>query len=210
MAKIKTYRILFGWISKLIRPVKVIGNKNLKDEKVIYCINHTSNWDFVVVLESFNFSPVCVYKSEFREKAFYRKLFDGLGYVPIKRGEPDLNAIKTFISTLKSGKSILIAPEGTRNKNYDVGFLPFKEGAVSLAIKTRTPIIPIYIHHKRNKRNKIIGRTHIVVEDKLFFDDLYAQPITKEALDIANQRLLDKFLIAKEIADKARNKNNKK
>ena len=102
MAKISTYRFLFGWISKIIRPVKVLGNKNLKDGKFIYCINHTSNWDFVTVLESFKISPICVYKDEFRKNKFYSKLFDSLGYIPVKRGEADLNAIKIFISTLKN------------------------------------------------------------------------------------------------------------
>ena len=57
MAKIATYRFFCAWLSRIIRPVKVLGNKKLKDERIIYCINHTSNWDFVVTLESFKISP---------------------------------------------------------------------------------------------------------------------------------------------------------
>jgi len=206
MAKIGTYRFFFGWFFKLIRPVKILGNKNLPTQKVIYCINHTSNWDFIVTLESFKISPVCVYKSEFREKAFYRKLFDSLGYVPVKRGEPDLNAIKTFITTLKNGGSILIAPEGTRNKIHDGTLMPFKEGAVSLAIKTKTPIVPIYIYHPRNKNDKIIGITRIVVGETITFDDFYDKPITKDKLSLANELLFAEFSKTKKICEKSLNK----
>ena len=201
MANIKTYRFLFGWISKLIRPVKVLQNKKLKDERVIYCINHTSNWDFVTVLESFDICPICVYKEEFRKNKFLSKLFDSLGYVAVKRGEADINAIKIFMSALKQGKSLLIAPEGTRNKVHDGSLMPFKEGAVMLAIKTKTPIIPIYIYHPRNKKDKIISTTNIVVGEKIEFVDLYDTSISKETLANANQRLFDEFLKAKEICD---------
>ncbi|MBR5250571.1 MAG: 1-acyl-sn-glycerol-3-phosphate acyltransferase, partial [Clostridia bacterium] len=198
----KTYRLLFGWISKIIRPVKVLQNTKLKDDRVIYCINHTSNWDFVTVLESFDIDPICAYKEEFRKNKFLSRLFDSLGYVAVKRGEADINAIKIFMSALKQGRSLLIAPEGTRNKVHDGSLMPFKEGAVMLSIKTKTPIIPIYIYHPRNKKDKITSTTNIVVGKKVEFDDLYGMPLTKETLTNANQRLFEEFLNAKEICDK--------
>ena len=132
MAKIATYRFLFAWISRIIRPVKVLENKKITDEKIIYCINHTSNWDFVVALESFKISPVCLYKSEFRQKRFFRRFFDSLGYIPVNRGEPDLNVTKKSLMALKQGRSLLLSPEGTRNTNHNGGFLPFKETDVKI------------------------------------------------------------------------------
>lgn len=204
MAKIATYRFFCAWLSRIIRPVKVLGNKKLKDERIIYCINHTSNWDFVVTLESFKISPICLYKAEFRKSKFFRNFLDGLGYIPVNRGEVDLNVTKKSILTLKQGGSLLIAPEGTRNHLHDGSFLPFKEGAVSLAIKTKTPLLPIYIFHPRNKKDKIVGKSYIVVGEVLHLNQFYYKPLNKDILQEANALLLEKFNNAKMQCDEYR------
>lgn len=211
MAKIATYRFFCAWISRIIRPVKVLENKKIKDERIIYCINHTSNWDFVVTLESFKISPVCIYKAEFRKSKIFRNFLDGLGYIPVNRGEVDLNATKKSISALKQGRSLLIAPEGTRNTVHDGSFLPFKEGPVSLAIKTKTPVLPIYIFHQRNKKDKIVGKSIIVVGEKLYLDNFYDKPLNKDTLQEANILLLEKFNNAKkQCEDYLANKKSKR
>ena len=47
MGKLAVYRFFAGWIARIIRPIKVIGEKKLEKEQSIFCINHTSNWDAV-------------------------------------------------------------------------------------------------------------------------------------------------------------------
>ena len=53
--------------------------------------------------------------------------------------------ILTAIDQVKSGISICIFPEGTRNKDkeHPNSLLPFKEGSFKIAQKTKCPIIPM-------------------------------------------------------------------
>ena len=59
----------------------------------------------------------------------------------IKEG---LKTILQAIEMVKSGISVCIFPEGTRNKTADT-FLPFHEGSFKIAEKSGAPIIPMTI-----------------------------------------------------------------
>ena len=61
----------------------------------------------------------------------------------IKQG---LKTILEGIEKVKSGISICIFPEGTRNKVNDT-FLPFHEGSFKIAEKSGCPIIPMSIYN---------------------------------------------------------------
>ncbi len=155
-----------------------------------------------LLAKAFKVEPMAMYKAELRENKFLRGFLDSINAIPVHRGEGDLNAIKTALTGLKNGKSLLIAPEATRNKNYDGSLLPFKVGAVSLSIKTKTPIRPIYIYHPRNKKGKIKGRTLIFVGEILDLSQFYGQQQTKELLSQANERLFEEFCKLKESCQK--------
>lgn len=202
MGKLAVCRFFVGWFARTIRPIKVIGEKKLEKEQSIFCINHTSNWDAVAFVEAFKAEPMAMYKAELRKNKFLRGFLDGINAIPVHRGERDLNAIKMALTGLKNGKSLLIAPEGTRNMNYDESFLPFKTGAVSLSIKTQTPIRPIYIYHPRNKKGKIKGRTLIFVGEVLNLSQFYGQQQSKEVLSQANERLYEEFCKLRESCKK--------
>ena len=58
-----------------------------------------------------------------------------------------LKVILTAIDQVKSGISICIFPEGTRNKDaeHPNTLLPFKEGSFKIAQKTKCPIVPMVL-----------------------------------------------------------------
>ena len=55
-----------------------------------------------------------------------------------------MGAVDTAIKILKDNGVISLFPEGTRNKTNKI-LLPFKFGAVSMAQKTKSPIVPFAI-----------------------------------------------------------------
>ena len=59
----------------------------------------------------------------------------------LTRGEADMSAIKEFISRLKNGAVMIIAPEGTRSKS--VSLLKAEPGAIYIASSANVGIIPV-------------------------------------------------------------------
>jgi 1-acyl-sn-glycerol-3-phosphate acyltransferase len=68
-------------------------------------------------------------------------LFDQWGAISIRRGEPDLAAIRQGLDWVNQGNILAIAPEGTRS---GTGILNRGHpGVVTLALKCNVPILPI-------------------------------------------------------------------
>jgi len=57
-------------------------------------------------------------------------------------------SIDKMIEELRAGTSIMIMPEGTRNRT-DKPLQPFHDGAFRIAIETQTPLLPFVILHVR-------------------------------------------------------------
>lgn len=59
----------------------------------------------------------------------------------LTRGEADMSAMKEFISRLKKGAVMIIAPEGTRSKKAEL--LKAEPGAIYIASTAKVGIIPV-------------------------------------------------------------------
>ncbi|MDR1959547.1 MAG: 1-acyl-sn-glycerol-3-phosphate acyltransferase [Planctomycetaceae bacterium] len=81
-------------------------------------------------------------KTLFRFKPFGR-LLDSLDTIPLNQEGLGFEGIKETIKRLKNGEKVLIFPEGERCR--DGKMLPFKKGVMTLAVKTKVPIIPAAI-----------------------------------------------------------------
>ena len=70
--------------------------------------------------------------------------FKGTGCIPVDRSKKDKKCVELALSVLRDGGCIGIFPEGTRNRTSKL-LLPFKYGAVSMAKKTDSYIVPFAI-----------------------------------------------------------------
>ena len=90
---------------------------------------------------------------------------------------------------VKSGISVCIFPEGTRNQNADeTEMLPFHDGSFKIATKAKSPIIPIAISNSANIWEANFPKmtpTHVVIE--------YGKPIIPSELDRDTQRHLGAY-----------------
>ena len=62
-------------------------------------------------------------------------------------GDPQA-ALEPAVKALQQGKSVVIAPEGTRSKDGRLG--EFKRGAFHLARQAGVPIVPVVIHNSND------------------------------------------------------------
>lgn len=138
----------FRWVIRFA-GVKVIalGEENIpKDTAVLYVGNHRSFFDIVLTYVRVPRPTGYIAKKEMEKvpllsiwMRYLHCLF--LDRDNIKEG---MKTILSAVEKAKSGISICIFPEGTRNKTADT-FLPFHEGSFKIAEKAGVPIVPMTI-----------------------------------------------------------------
>ena len=161
---------------------KVIGyDKIPKDEAVLFVGNHRSFFDVVIAYAKMPNLTGFVSKKELAKvpllSTWMRLLYClFLDRHDIKAG---FKTILQGIEYIKSGISIVIFPEGTRN-TMENGMLPFKEGSLKFAEKTGCKIIPMVQNNTEKcfeSQFPRIRKTHTVLE---FADPIDISTLTKE------------------------------
>lgn len=66
-----------------------------------------------------------------------------VGAMPLNRDEPDLQAVRSAIRILQSGKPLALFPEGGRQLSGKLG--QAKRGVGLLAINAQVPVVPVYV-----------------------------------------------------------------
>ena len=185
----KILRPLVLWLF----PVEIQGRENLPDEPVVLCANHSSAWDPVLlVCALYDDVPMRIMA---KQQLFRIPLVGGfirfMGAFPVDRGNSDISAIKTAIKALHDGISLLIFPEGTRNRT-DAPLLEFHAGSLKIAEKAQCPIVPMTIANAEQifeAHSPCIRKTKVIIE--------YGEPIETKNLDRTQQKALTSQVVAR-------------
>ena len=136
--------------------VRVIGLDKLdRNADYIFAPNHASSLDIPLILGFLPFWIVPISKIELKWIPFLGWAMQAAGHVFVDRRDHDramLSIEKINKSLLKTPRSILIFPEGSRTN--DGGIKRFKSGGLSLGISTQMPIVPIAIDGTFESLNK--------------------------------------------------------
>lgn len=140
----------------------------------IIASNHLSFLDPPLIAASWTEAIAFFAKSGLFENPLLRTLITSLNAHPVGNGN-DIKSLKLACKLLEEGNKILIFPEGTRSQ--DGSLVPFKRGIGMLALRTKVPIIPTYIHGtfdiwpKGQKLPSIFGKKTICIFGKPIFPD---------------------------------------
>ncbi len=165
--------------------VTVIGEENVpKDEAVLYIGNHRSYFDIVMTYIRVPRLTGYIAKSEMLRIPLLSNWMKNLHCLFLDRQDikKGMKTILEAIEKVKSGISICIFPEGTRNKTVDT-FMEFHEGSFKVAEKTGCPIVPMAINNAGaifEDHIPKIKKTHVVIE--------YCKPIYVKDLDKEERR----------------------
>ena len=146
----------------------VIGLENIpKDEPVVFIGNHRGFFDTVVSYSRMPRLTGFIAKKEMQKVPFIRLWMKYLHCLFMDRSNPreGLKTILSGVEQINNGISIVIFPEGTRNKGD--GIMPFHGGSFKLADKSNCKIIPMVQNNTENVLEAhfpSIKRTHTVVE----------------------------------------------
>lgn len=133
--------------------IKVVGIENLpKDPGFSIYSNHTDFMDVSVLMYKLYQYPVAfLEKAGIEQLPFVGKWTPKLGCVMLDRDDARKGAesIINVIKNVKSGVTMVVFPEGTREKEIGT-LLEFKQGAFKVALKSKKPLVPLSIVKPKN------------------------------------------------------------
>ena len=178
------------WVAGV--KLTVIGEENVPtDTPVLYIGNHRSFFDVPITYPRCPIRTGYIAKKEMEKVPLLSTWMKRLHCLFLDRKDikQGLKTILAAIEKVKSGISICIFPEGTRNKNEDeLDMLPFHEGSFKIATKTNCPIIPMAISGSADiweSHFPRIKKTHVSLE--------YGKPIYVDQLEKEDKKHLGAY-----------------
>jgi 1-acyl-sn-glycerol-3-phosphate acyltransferase len=184
------YRISYGLFFltlKLFFRLEIKGKKNIPQKgPAIVVANHTSLLDpFVVTCCTDRIIHWLVASWVFRIKpfSFFAKRVPFLKVEPGKGNNKE--ALKQAMNLLSQDRLIGVFPEGKLSRNGELN--PFLSGAAYIGIKSKVPIIPLYIDgtYRAFRRDKIFlkwPKISVIIGEKFFLNGVY-HPAYKDDIE---------------------------
>lgn len=185
------YRLCWSlvWLPlRLLTPTRVIGRENLPKGKAILACNHQSNWDPVLIFSYRWDRPYVLAKHTLFKNKFTSAVMRSYGGIPVNREEVSIATIKEVMKALNNDKHLLIFPQGTRMSDMDGDSV--KNGLAMFALKTKSPIVPMWFVGKPG----IFRINKLLIGKPFELTEFYGQKATKEILDKASEVVGQKML----------------
>jgi 1-acyl-sn-glycerol-3-phosphate acyltransferase len=187
--------VIVRFVLKIIFRINVYGkNQNvvIKNGNYIICGNHSSMFDPVLVAVTHNNHIRFMAKKELFKNPVFRYVFNKLKAFPIDREGNPLTAIKNSLRILKNNEILGMFPEGTRVKKHEESNA--KGGIAVIAIKTKKPVLPVYIDSKY----KFFSKVNIYYGDFIHLDEFYGKKLESEDYNEISEDIMDKIYSLKE------------
>lgn len=168
----------------------VRGEENVpKDEPVLYIGNHRSYFDILITYVRVPRPTGYIAKKEMLKWPLLVNWMRNLHCLFLDRNDlkQGFKIILTAIDKVKSGISICIFPEGTRNR-VNHTFMEFHEGSFKIAVKTGCPIVPMTIYNSGDifeDHLPKIRKTKVILE--------YGKPINIKELPREEQKKIGAY-----------------
>lgn len=177
LSRFWTWAILkIGGIRLRIQGLELLDPKR----PYVFIVNHQSNIDMPVLVQSLaQFQLRWVAKKELLRVPLFGWALRASRHIIVDRSNRTkaMASLRQAREILQSGLSMVFFPEGTRSSGGEL--LPFKRGGFVLAVKTRTPIVPVTIKGSRSVLPKgdwriRAGEILVIVSQPIPLDQPYA------------------------------------
>lgn len=124
--------------------LRVEGEEHLWSHRpAVFIFNHQSALDAILMMKLIRRDVTGIGKMELKNNPIFGPIFTAAGVVFVDRANSAraIEALKPAVDALKEGRSLVIAPEGTRSPTPTLG--RFKKGAFHLAMQAGVPIVPV-------------------------------------------------------------------
>ena len=131
-------------------PPAVRGLEHLPGRPCMMVVNHASYLDGIVVVAALEQPKTFVAKSELLEHWVPRIFLKAMGAAFVDRTDAQrgVEDTKQFVELARSGKSLMVFPEGTLRRMP--GVLPFRLGAFVVSAQSGVPVVPVTLRGTRS------------------------------------------------------------
>ncbi|MCQ2517500.1 MAG: 1-acyl-sn-glycerol-3-phosphate acyltransferase [Lachnospiraceae bacterium] len=199
--------ILIAGMYILFRPKKKYIDKNqikeAKKKPAVIIANHTSLYDAIFVLATMSGHRAWILTAkDWYEKPFFGTIIAGNRCIPIDRAGLDTEWIRECTKVLKAGDSVIIFPEGHREKQGTLD--EFKSGFTMLAKMNNVPIISVCLS---GRYKKFIGeRKKLLVDSPM---ELSEGAMTADYLKAESERFRQRMFELLEESDRVFNRGKR-
>jgi 1-acyl-sn-glycerol-3-phosphate acyltransferase len=139
-------RLLISPPTLLLYRVRAIGTEHVpKRGALILAPNHFSQMDhFFVGLYLLRRKVRFMAKSQMFGPRVLTYVYKHGGVFPVRRGQRDEEAIKTALTLLEQGETLLMYAEGGRSRTGELGEV--KPGIGRIALESGAPVVPVAVH----------------------------------------------------------------
>ncbi|EHI99816.1 1-acyl-sn-glycerol-3-phosphate acyltransferase [Clostridium sp. DL-VIII] len=148
-ALIYLQKVAYNWSKFTIDIIgidlDIQGLENIPKETCVFIGNHSSILDIPILLYTTNRNLAFISKKEILKAPIVGYWLRRNKSVTLDRENPRtaIDTINKAVKNIEEGTTMVIFPEGTRNKEGKVG--AFKKGSLKLATKSKVPIVPVSI-----------------------------------------------------------------
>jgi len=116
-----------------------------RDGPYLYLFNHCSMLDTLIMIAVIPEFTGALGKAEQFKIPIWGWILRRWGAIPVHRGklQEAIKSVNEAKEIVRNGRSVLVAPEGTRSEDGNLG--PFKKGPFHLARATDVKILPLFI-----------------------------------------------------------------
>ena len=155
--------LFINLVLHLFKILKKTGIENIpKSGGVIIASNHIAYFDPPILGGCAPREIHYLAKWELFKNKIISLILKAYNAIPIKRKTFDRQALSKSLDLLKSGKALLLFPEGARSRNGE--FLLPKLGVGKLALEAGVAIVPTYIANSQNPFKAFLGGEKIIVK----------------------------------------------
>lgn len=155
----------------------VDGLENLPEEPCIIMFNHQSALDILAYMSILPINWRAIMKREVGQIPFIGWVARLSGHYLVARdgSSSDTKEVKKIVGKIRSGPTVVVAPEGTRSK--DGKLLPFQKGGFLIAVLARVPVVTMVITGgaellSKGSRHPNAGTMKIKILPPISVDDL--------------------------------------
>jgi 1-acyl-sn-glycerol-3-phosphate acyltransferase len=137
-------RPIFRGIFHLLSNVRISGRENVpRSGAYLIAINHVSLFEAPFILAFWPTAPEAVGAVDIWSRPGQSLLARLYGGIPVHRGQYDRSLLEKMLKVLKSGRPLLIAPEGGRS--HTPGMRRALPGAAYVITLAQAPVVPVGI-----------------------------------------------------------------